>query len=103
MALPVYAAAPILALALMAVICDVRSQTFPGALTLGALGLGVASSALVGGGLTTSLIGAAAGLLLAGAFVCVGWVREGDALLLAAIGAWTSWHFVLAAIAWTAV
>ncbi len=88
---------------LIALVCDVRSRTIPGLLTFGGLAAGLIASPLVHGGLLTGILGAAAAFGAVALFVWRGLLGEGDALLLAAIGAWSNWQFALTAVFWTSL
>ncbi len=86
-------------LLLVAVVTDVRERRAPLWLTLTGIGGGVVANTLLGQAFTASALGAAAGGVLLPA-VLIGWLGAGDALLLAAIGAWDGWHFALWTIWW---
>ena len=103
MALPPVSTAVILAMLAIAVVCDVRSRTVPGLLTLGGIATGLLGSMFLHGSVLTSLLGAAAGFGAVVFFVWRGLLGEGDALLLAAVGAWSSWEFALTAVFWTSL
>ena len=90
------------ALLVIALVTDVRQRRAPLWLTLTGIGGGVAANALLGGTLTAGALGAAAGAVLLPA-VLIGWVGAGDALLLAAIGAWDGWRFALWTILWGSI
>lgn len=91
------------ALLVIATVWDLRRGEIPGLLTLGGLAAGLAASVIGGSGLATSLIGASVGIGLLIGLVLLGGMGIGDAWLMAAIGAWTSWHFVLAATLWASL
>lgn len=77
-------------LAVLAVACwtDLTTRRIPNRVTVGGMLLGVALHALHGfGGLTGSLFGIAAALLLAAPFFATGVIGGGDAKLLMAVGA----------------
>src|SRR5579872_6178932 len=88
------------AMLIVATAWDLRRREIPGLLTLGGLGARLFTSVISGGGLATSLIGASVGAGLLIGLVLLGGMGIGDAWLMAAIGAWSSWHFVLAAALW---
>jgi len=83
---------------------DVRRREVPLWLTLGAIGSGIALSAIRGPDqLGLSLVGFLVGIIPAIPFVLVGGLGAADALLLAGVGVWEGWRFVLAALWWTAL
>jgi len=96
-------AAAIGQLLIVATIWDLRKSEIPGLLTIGGLAAGVVVRSVLGPGIATSLIGAGVGGGLLLVFVLLGGIGAGDAWLLAAIGAWSDWRFVLAAAVWTGV
>ena len=79
-----------------------RARRVPGWLTWGGILAGIAVAASHGS-MLTSLAGTALGFAVLAPFVLKGLWGEADALLLAAVGAWTGWQFVLAAAWWTAI
>jgi len=98
------ARAAVALLVLVATAWDIRKRELPAWLTIG----GIASGLLVGGlgglsGLELSALGIAAGGLILLPMVALGGFGIGDAFLLAAIGAWQGWHFVLGAVFWAAL
>src|SRR5438309_4790897 len=103
MTLSVLSAAAIFTMLGVAVICDLRSQFLPWQLTIG----GLAAAFLAAAALRGSLVGTAAGVLPGlGVLVIsiwLGWILEGDALLLAAIGAWSSMQFAWAVVWWASI
>ena len=82
---------------------DVRRSEVPGLLTIGGVAAGLVVRPLAGAGITTSLLGAAVGGALLLTFVLLGGMGSGDAWLMAAIGAWSDWRFVLAAALWSGI
>jgi len=82
---------------------DLRRGEIPGLLTLAGLAAGLVTSVMSGSGLATSLIGASVGVGLFVGLVLLGGMGIGDAWLMAAIGAWTSWQFVLTAALWASL
>ncbi len=83
---------------------DLRWRRVPAWLTLGGIVSGFAAAGLAGGaGLFGSLAGAAVGGLLFAPLVFLGGMGAGDALLLAAVGAWTGAMFVLQVTSWGAL
>ena len=86
-----------------ATVWDLRKSEIPGLLTLGGLAAGLIMSLTNGSGLLTSLGGAAVGGGLFMGLVLIGGMGIGDAWLMAAIGAWSDWHFVLAAAFWASL
>ena len=88
---------------LVATAWDLRRREIPGLLTLGGLAAGLLTSVISGSGLATSLIGALVGAGLFVGLVLLGGMGIGDAWLMAAIGAWSSWQFVLAAALWASL
>jgi len=91
------------AMLIVATAWDVRRREIPGLLTVGGLAAGLLTSVISGGGLATSLIGASVGAGLLIGLVLLGAMGIGDAWLMAAIGAWSDWHFVLAVAFWTSL
>lgn len=90
-------------LLIVATVWDVRRQEIPGLLTVGGLASGLLVNATGLGNLATSIGGAALGAGLLLGFVWLGGMGIGDAWLMAAIGAWSSWHFVLAVALWASI
>ena len=87
----------------IATVCDIRRGEIPGPLTIGGVLAGVLASLVAQGSVATSLAGAALGAGLLIGFVWLGGMGAGDAWLMAAIGAWSSWHFVLSAALWASL
>ena len=84
--------------------CDLRWRRVPAWLTLGGMASGLVAAGLAGGGgIFESLIGAAVGGGLFVPLVFLGGMGLGDALLLAAVGAWTGAMFVLQVTWWGAL
>ena len=88
---------------IVATVWDVRRQEIPGLLTVGGVASGLLVNAAGLGNLATSITGAALGAGLLIGFVWLGGMGIGDAWLMAAIGAWSSWHFVLTAAVWASL
>lgn len=81
---------------LVAVVTDVRERRAPLWLTGGGTAAALLLAAFLGReALTASATGAATGAGLLLPMLLFGWVGAGDALLLAAIGAWDGWRFAL--------
>jgi prepilin signal peptidase PulO-like enzyme (type II secretory pathway) len=80
-----------------------HGQGGPQRYMIGGRAAGLLTSVISGGGLATSLVGASVGAGLLIGLVLLGGMGIGDAWLMAAIGAWTSWHFVLAAAMWASL
>ena len=78
-----------------AAVLDVWRGRIPNALTYPAVGVALAGHAL-GGGLTDSLIGLAAGFVPMLVLWLTGGIGGGDAKLLAAVGALAGWRFSVA-------
>lgn len=102
---PVPFATPVIMLLLaIASITDLRRRQMPTWITLGGSGAGLLVAAATGWeALQLSLVGLAVGGLLLLPFVLAGWLGEGDALLLATIGTWQGWQFVLWTAWWSAL
>lgn len=89
---------------LVATITDLRSREVPLWLTSVGLVSGLLVAALHGAStLNASLLGLAVGVLPTLPFLLLGGLGGADILLLAMIGAWEGWRFVLLAEWWTAV
>lgn len=87
-----------------ATVADLRERLIPAWLTFGGIIVGLLVSAANGPStLAASLIGMTVGALLLLPFVALGGFGLADALLLAAIGAWKGWQFVLLAAWWAAI
>ena len=101
---PLWVAAPVLLLAVVATLADVRTRKVPNVITGPALLLGVGCHLVLGGPADAG--SALAGALLAGAILLPGWLLKwmgaGDVKLMAAVGAWLSYpqslYAVLAAL-----
>ena len=102
---PVPFATPVTMLLLaIASITDLRRRQVPTWVTLGGSGAGLLVAAASGWeALQLSLVGLAVGGLLLLPFVLAGGLGEGDALLLATIGTWQGWQFVLRTAWWAAL
>ena len=87
-----------------ATVTDLRRREVPTWLTVGGGLAGLLAATVCGWqALAPSLLGLAVGGLLLLPFVRAGGFGAGDALLLAAIGAWQGWQFVLWTAWWAAV
>lgn len=94
----------IMLLLAIASITDLRSRQVPAWVTLGGSGAGLLVAAASGWeALQLSLVGLAVGGLLLLPFVLAGGLGEGDSLLLATVGAWQGWQFVLWTAWWAAL
>lgn len=83
---------------------DLQRREVPLWLTLGAIAGGIALSAVHGPDrLGMSLLGLVAGMIPTLPFIFLGGLGAADALLLAGIGVWEGWRFVLAVLWWTAL
>jgi prepilin peptidase CpaA len=96
----------VVAIALMAALCDVRTRRIPNALTLGAAGVALAVHAALNGwsGLLFAGSGWAAGFALFFPVFILGGMGAGDVKFLAALGAWLGpwgalWTALYAALA----
>lgn len=98
-------AAPVLAVVLVAAtVTDLHRRRVPAVLTLGGASAGLLAAALDGrAALAASVVGLLVGGLLLLPFVVRGGFGAADALLLATIGAWQGWQFVLWTAWWTAL
>ncbi len=92
-------------LAIVAAVCDVRTARVPNVLTFGAAAAGVVVSVVVGGlgGLSDSVLGCLAGLVLFFPLFALGGMGAGDVKLLAAFGAWLGPAGVLWAAIWASL
>lgn len=89
---------------LAATITDLRSREVPLWLTGAALASGVLVAALDSAAtLDASLLGLAVGVLPTLPFLLLGGLGGADVLLLATVGIWEGWRFVLLAEWWTAL
>lgn len=94
---------------LLGVLCvatwtDLRRRQVPLWLSLGVIMLGLLVAHLLGqAAFTAALVGMVVGLLPLSPLVILGGFGGADALLLAAIGTWEGWEFVLRAMWWMAV
>lgn len=102
---PVPFATPVIMLLLaIASITDLRRRQVPTWITLGGSGAGLLVAAATGWeALQLSLVGLAVGGLLLLPFVLAGGFGGGDALLLATVGTWQGWQFVLWTAWWAAL
>ena len=83
---------------------DLRKQEVPAWLSLGSIAGGVIAAILLGNGaLAAALLGLVVGALPLAPFVALGALGGADLLLLAAIGTWEGWSFVLRAMWWMAL
>ena len=96
----------VLAVALVAVICDLRTRRIPNALTFGAAAAGLAFAFYTGGwsGLGQAAAGWFVGALLLFPLFALGGMGAGDVKLVAALGAWLGpidavWLTIFASIA----
>ncbi|HLG71096.1 MAG TPA: A24 family peptidase [Chloroflexota bacterium] len=87
----------------VALVTDVRERRAPLWLTVSGIAGGLLANALLRQPLAASAIGAAAGGALLLPAVALGWVGAGDALLLAAVGAWDGWRFALWTVWWGSI
>jgi prepilin peptidase CpaA len=104
-AVPVWFATPVIGvLLIVATVTDLRRREVPGWLTVGAIGTGLLVAAAAGPDvLLMSALGLVVGGLLLLPFVIRGGFGAADALLLAALGAWQGWQFVLWTAWWAAL
>lgn len=102
---PALLAAPaIVGVLAVATLTDLRRRRVSVWLTVGGAGLGVLISATSGWtAIQSSLIGLVVGGAVLWPFVLRGGFGGGDALLLAFIGAWRGWQFVLWTAWWAAL
>lgn len=98
-------ATPVVILLLaIAAITDLRRRQVPTWVTLGGSGAGLLVAAASGWEvLQLSLAGFAVGGLLLLPFVIIGGFGVGDTLMLATVGAWSGWQFVLWTAWWAAL
>ncbi|MFN8472171.1 MAG: A24 family peptidase [Anaerolineae bacterium] len=88
----------------LASIMDIRTRRVPRWLTLGAILVGLLVAGVTGfAALQQSLLGLLLGGLLLLPLVLLRGFGVADALLLAAIGTWLGWEFVLHAAFWAAL
>lgn len=88
----------------VASIMDIRARKVQRWLTLGAIVAGLLAAGVAGlAALQQSLLGMLVGGLLLLPLVLLRGFGSADALLLAAIGAWLGWEFVLRAAFWAAL
>ncbi len=102
MNVPLWAALPVLVLAIWAAQADVRTRKIPNRLTFPALLLGLATHFALGG--REGVIASLAGMAVAGVALLPGWLMRwmgaGDVKLMAAAGAWLAFpHAVIAVLA----
>lgn len=89
---------------LTATLTDLRSRQVPCWITFGGIASGVAVSTMGGHeALSVSLAGMSIGGSIISPFVLIGAFGAADALLLAAIGAWTNPVFVLWTVWWASL
>lgn len=88
----------------IATVTDIRSHKVPRWVTVGSIIAGLIAAA-VGGpdALLRSMVGLLVGGLLLLPFVLRGGFGLADALLLAAVGTWQGWEFVLHVASWMAL
>lgn len=92
------------AILLAATISDLRSHEVPLWLSGAGLASGLLVAALHGSGnLSSSLLGLAAGVLPTLPYLLLGGLGGADVLLLATIGVWEGWRFVLTTEWWTTI
>jgi len=95
---------PVLATMAVATVTDTRSRQVPLWLTAGSIVAGLVVGGVQGTSrLDQGFVGAALGMALPLPFVIMGGFGGADALLLAGIGAWLGWSFVLATVWWSAL
>lgn len=83
---------------------DLRQREVPAWLSLGAIAGGLIAAAALGReALGAALLGLVVGVLPLAPFVALGAFGGADALLLAAVGTWEGWSFVLRALWWMAL
>ncbi len=88
----------------IATITDLRRRKVPRWLTVGMILAGIIVAGVSGiEALEQSILGLVVGGALLLPFVLLGGFGAGDALLLAAIGTWQGWTFVLYAAVWMAL
>lgn len=88
----------------IATVTDIRSRKVPRWVTIGSIALALLVAAFTGpDALLQSVLGLLVGGLLLLPFVLLGGFGLADALLLAAIGAWQGWQFVLYTSVWMAI
>jgi prepilin peptidase CpaA len=96
---PLWVAAPVVVLAVLAARADVRSRRIPNALTGPAIALALLAHLAFEG--PAGLRGSLAGMLLAGGLLLPGWLWRftgaGDVKLMAAVGAWLAFPQALIA------
>lgn len=104
-AVPFWPATPLVVGVLcLATWTDLRQREVPAWLSLGAIAGGLIAAILLGNGaLAAALLGLVVGALPLAPFVALGAFGGADLLLLAAIGTWEGWSFVLRALWWTAL
>lgn len=94
----------------IATVTDLRERRVPLWLTTGSIAAGLVTAALGGTErLLQGVIGMVVGGLLLAPFIVIGWVRGqegiggGDALLLAVVGTWMGWAFVISTAWWASL
>lgn len=102
---PGWIATPVvLTILAVATVTDLRTRLVPAWLTFGGTAAGLIVAAVSGwNALQVSLLGLLVGGLILFPFVVAGGFGLADALLLATIGAWCGWEFVLWTAWWAAL
>ncbi|CCF85768.1 prepilin peptidase [Nitrolancea hollandica] len=102
---PAWLATPvILTILAIATVTDLRTRLVPAWLTFGGAAVGLIVASVFGwNALQSSIVGLVVGGLILLPFVLIGGFGLADALLLATIGAWCGWEFVLWTTWWTAL
>lgn len=102
---PSWIATPVILVILaFATVTDLRSRLVPAWLTFGGTAAGLIVAAVSGwNALQMSVLGLMVGGLILLPFVVAGGFGSADALLLATVGAWCGWEFVLWTAWWAAL